>query len=133
MDPDHHADRDALTTPVQFLPGVGPQRGALLERLGLRLAQDLLFFFPRDYQDLSELCAIDDLAEGHAVSVLGTVDEIKPTAGRWGRSRLTVTIQEDGNSLRGVWYNQSFLRKKFHPASMCCSPENRSKTVPIGK
>ena len=115
MDPDQHADRDALTTPVQFLPGVGPQRGALLERLGLRLAQDLLFFFPRDYQDLSELCAIDDLAEGRAVSVLGTVDEIKPTAGRWGRSRLTVTIQEDRNRLRGVWYNQSFLRKKFHP------------------
>ena len=42
-----------LATPVQFLKGVGPQRAALLERLGLHVARALLLFFPRSYQDLS--------------------------------------------------------------------------------
>ena len=36
-----------LASPVQFLKGVGPQRGELLERLGLRTARDLIFCFPR--------------------------------------------------------------------------------------
>ncbi|MAV38621.1 MAG: ATP-dependent DNA helicase RecG [Planctomycetaceae bacterium] len=115
MDRSDNSDREALTTPVQFLPGVGPERGALLERMGLRIAQDLLFFFPRDYQDLSELCAIADLTEGRAVSVMGTVAEVKSSGPRWGRSRLWVTIHQEHESLRGVWYNQSFLRKKFQP------------------
>lgn len=34
---------------------MGPQRAELLERLGLRAARDLVFFFPRDYQGLTEL------------------------------------------------------------------------------
>ena len=48
-----------LTKPVQFLKGVGPQRAELLQRLGLRVAMDLLFYFPRDYRDMSELRTID--------------------------------------------------------------------------
>ena len=31
-----------LTTPVQYLKGVGPHRAELLERLGLRTARDIL-------------------------------------------------------------------------------------------
>ena len=50
-----------LATPVQFLPGVGPARGKLLQRLGLNYARDVLFFFPRDYQDMSALRSIDSL------------------------------------------------------------------------
>ncbi len=43
-----------LATPVQYLKGVGPARAELLDRLGLHALRDLLFFFPRDYQDISE-------------------------------------------------------------------------------
>jgi ATP-dependent DNA helicase RecG len=44
---------ESLTTPVQFLKGVGPERAELLRRLGLRHARDVLFCFPRDYEDMS--------------------------------------------------------------------------------
>ncbi len=44
---------ELLATPVQFLKGVGPDRAKLMERLGLRTAADVLFNFPRDYQDLT--------------------------------------------------------------------------------
>ncbi|HYW79025.1 MAG TPA: hypothetical protein VE890_05580, partial [Thermoguttaceae bacterium] len=43
-----------LATPAQFLKGVGPQRAEILDRLGLRTARDVLFFLPRDYQDLTD-------------------------------------------------------------------------------
>ena len=47
-----------------FSKGVGPQRAELLARLGVRTARDLLFFFPRDYQDLTDRRAIAQLEEG---------------------------------------------------------------------
>ena len=67
---------ETLFTPVQFVPGVGPQRAALLDRLGLRTASDLLFFFPRSYHDMSELRTVEQLEENVAVSVTGVVEEV---------------------------------------------------------
>ena len=65
-----------LTQPIQFLKGVGPYRAELLEKLGLRTAADLLFFFPRKYQDFTEQSEIDDIVNDEMVSVVGTVDDI---------------------------------------------------------
>ena len=65
-----------LTTPIQFVKGVGPQLAPLLERLELRTASDLLFCFPRDYHDASRLLAIHELREDEPASVCGVVEEI---------------------------------------------------------
>ena len=40
---------------MQFLKGCGGARAELLARLGVHTVRDLLFFFPRDYQDLTDL------------------------------------------------------------------------------
>ena len=66
-----------LNTPVQFLKGVGSQRAGLLEKLGLRTALDCLFFFPRDYEDMSELRSIEQLEEDKPLSVCGRVEKIE--------------------------------------------------------
>ena len=42
---------EKLSLPLSALKGVGPRRSALLEKLGLRSVEDLLFFFPRRYED----------------------------------------------------------------------------------
>src|SRR5438067_267149 len=36
---------------VQYLQGVGPRRAAFLERLGITTLEELLYHFPRDWQD----------------------------------------------------------------------------------
>ena len=61
-----------LTTPVRFLKGCGEARAELLARLDVHIVRDLLFLFPRDYQDLTDLRSIDQLEEGVLASVLGT-------------------------------------------------------------
>ena len=104
---------ERLGTPVQFLKGVGPQRGELLARLDLRDACDVLFFFPRDYQDMSELRAVDRLVEGELASVCGIVDEIDLRNTGTGRSMLGVLIRQDTQFLRAIWFNQPYMRDKF--------------------
>ena len=109
---DHETTPD-LTTPVQYLKGVGPRRGELLERLDIKTVTDLLFFFPRSYQDWSQLVPLAELVEGQSASVCGTVQkvELRPT-GR-GRTVLTVTIAQEQQQLSALWFNQPYLKDRF--------------------
>ncbi|MBI2481270.1 MAG: DEAD/DEAH box helicase, partial [Planctomycetia bacterium] len=104
---------EQLLTPVQYLKGVGPQRAELLERLGLRRAVDLLFFFPRSYQDMSELREVQQLEENVPVSVCGVVEEIDERNTGTGRSMLGVLIRQETQYLRSLWFNQPHMRQKF--------------------
>lgn len=108
---------ERLATPVQFLKGVGPARAELLERLGLNTARDLLFFFPRDYQDLAAACSIADLKADELVSVVGVVEEIDQRTTAEGRDLLGVLLKQGNHYLRGVWFNQPFMRKQFATGS----------------
>jgi ATP-dependent DNA helicase RecG len=102
-----------LLTPVQFLKGVGPQRGELLQRLGLFTARDVLFHFPRDYQDLTDQREIAELEEGKLQSVCGTVEDVELRALGVGRSLLGVLVHGRSGFLRATWFNQPFMRDRF--------------------
>src|SRR5262249_36022081 len=104
---------EQLATPVQFLKGVGPQRAELLAKLDLYYAADLLFFFPRAYQDMSELRDIDQLEEGHLASVVGVIDEIDLRNTGPGKSLLGMLVQQGTRYLRCLWFNQPWLRQKL--------------------
>ncbi len=107
-----------LATPVRFLKGCGAPRAELLARLGVATARDLLFYFPRDYQDLTDLRAIDQLEEGPLVSVLGTVEEVDLQDRGGGRSVLGILVRQGHQHCRAIWFNQPFLRDKYRRGQM---------------
>jgi ATP-dependent DNA helicase RecG len=102
-----------LATPVQYVKGVGPHVAELLDRLGLRFVRDLLFFFPRDYEDLTDRREIVDLEEGSLQSVLGVVEDVELRNMGTGRCVLGVLIRGTTGHLRGLWFNQPFMRERF--------------------
>jgi ATP-dependent DNA helicase RecG len=102
-----------LNTPVQYLKGVGPQRAELLAKLNLFYARDILFYFPRDYQDMSELRTLDQLVEGEECSVVGTVEDVDLRATGPGKCILGVLLKQGTRYLRGLWFHQPYLRQKF--------------------
>ncbi len=104
---------EQLGQPVQFLKGVGPHRAPLFARIGAETVRDLLFLFPRDYQDLTDRREVVDLEEGKLQSVRGTVEDIDLRAMGIGRSLLGVLIRTSTGHLRAVWFNQPFMRDKF--------------------
>jgi ATP-dependent DNA helicase RecG len=104
---------EVLATPVEFIRGVGPQRAALLERLDIRTAGDLIFFFPRDYQDLTDRREIADLEEGQMQTVRGEVVEIDARSSGFGKSVVGVLVRQGNDYLRAIWFNQPFMRDKF--------------------
>lgn len=102
-----------LTTPVQYLKGVGPQRAELLARLELFTAADVLFFFPRDYQDLTDLASVAELEEGKLVRLRGQVVEVELRGGRSGKSILGVLVQCGDDHVRALWFNMPQMVKRF--------------------
>jgi ATP-dependent DNA helicase RecG len=124
----HKTPGELLATPVQFIKGVGPQRGELLARMELYYASDVLFNFPRDYEDLSDLRKIADLEEDKPLSVRGVVEEVDLRETGPGKSILGVLISqhrdpspappgkgavEASDHLRAVWFNQPYLQQQF--------------------
>jgi ATP-dependent DNA helicase RecG len=57
---------------VTVLPGVGPRHGQTLKRLGLESLGDMLYYFPRRYDDYSQLKPINRLWYGRG-DVIGTI------------------------------------------------------------
>ncbi|HEX7345117.1 MAG TPA: hypothetical protein VF398_12685, partial [bacterium] len=67
-----------MDTEVQFVPGVGPNRGRQLERVGIRTVEDLLYYLPRRYLDRSLIMKIQDLdLSDREVTVVGRVTSFK--------------------------------------------------------
>src|SRR5436190_11216072 len=104
---------ELLATPVQFLKGGGPDLSGLLERIGLRTAADVLFNFPRDYQDLTDLRSIEHLEADKLQSVRGTVEEIDLRNTGTGRSIVGCLVREGQRYLRALWFNMPFMADKF--------------------
>lgn len=103
-----------FNTPIQFVPGVGTPRAAMFERLGIRKAIDLLFHFPRHYQEVSECKSILELEEGVLATVVGTVIDIDARFGFDGRSSVGVLVAvEGGGYVRCTWFNQPFRREAY--------------------
>ncbi len=102
-----------LHTPVQFLKGVGPARAELLHKLDLNTIANVLFYFPRDYQDLTDLRSIADLEEDKLISVRGIIEETELRNTGPGRSLLGVLIREGRLYLRALWFNQAYMQEKF--------------------
>ncbi|MDA0282701.1 MAG: ATP-dependent DNA helicase RecG [Planctomycetota bacterium] len=106
---------DPLQTPVQFVRGVGPVRAKLLEKLDIRLAIDLLYNPPRDVLDLSDVRQPDQLEAGVQQSVCGSVVDTESRLTSNGKTMSAVLIRCGRAFVRGVWFNQPWVLKKFQP------------------
>ncbi len=111
--PPQRSPAELLATPVQFLKGVGPDRAELLNRLGLFTARDVLFFFPRDYEDLTNESGIAGLKEGELQTVRGVIEEVELRNTGPGRSVLGVLVRAEDGHIRGIWFNQPYMRERF--------------------
>ncbi len=108
--------KEGLETPIQFCPGVGPKRARLFEKLEIRTVRDLLWHFPRGYEDFHNISPIRLLTVGQVATVLGIVVSVEgrtPHARGTLRHILHVHVKDSTGFLRVVWFNQAFLQKKI--------------------
>ncbi|MEC9091252.1 MAG: ATP-dependent DNA helicase RecG [Planctomycetota bacterium] len=96
---------------LDTIRSIGKIKARALSRLGLNRIMDALFFFPRDYEDHSQIKAINELRDEDQASVIGEVVDFELVEKWRGRSTFCVWIQQGNHVLRGIWFNQAFRAK----------------------
>lgn len=105
-----------LSSPITDVPRIGPAKAKFLQKLGITHARDLLYTFPRRYDDFSRITSIKALKVGEKMTVRGKVKSVKSHWGFRGRQRLLrifVEIEDETGTLQVTWYNLRFLSKQL--------------------
>jgi ATP-dependent DNA helicase RecG len=104
----------ALDAKLTVLQGVGPRNAESLARLGMHTLGDMLYYFPRRYDDYSQLKPIRDLLYGEQVTVIGTIQSVHSRPLRGGKASLVEVVLGDGTgALRLSYFNQPWLANRF--------------------
>jgi ATP-dependent DNA helicase RecG len=96
-----------LHSPLTELKGVGEAQSKKFAVLGVKTVGDLLDYFPRAYDDYSEVTSIVRLKPG----LVSLQAEIKQVGGRYVRRGLHITeavASDKTGSVRLIWFNQPY-------------------------
>jgi ATP-dependent DNA helicase RecG len=94
-----------LQTPIEYLKGVGPNRGELLRKeLGIHKYEDLLNFYPNRYIDRTRYYKVNELQNNAAeVQLIGKIIHIKTVEQKRGK-RLVATFADETGQMELVWF-----------------------------
>jgi ATP-dependent DNA helicase RecG len=109
-----------LDTPVQFIKGVGPKLATVFKSRDIETLKDLLYFFPRKYEDRSQLSLIKDLTEGGTSSLKLTARQhgFRPLGGRFSKLFEVKAQDKDGQWISLKWFRVfKGFEKKFEPGT----------------
>ena len=103
-----------LSTPVQFIKGIGPQRAKALSKLGIETLRDLIAWLPRRYEDRTAFRRIADLVPGEAACVAAMV-AAPPTLShiRKGMDLIKLRAVDESGTLDVTFFNQTWLKSSL--------------------
>ena len=103
-----------LSTPVQYLKGVGPIRAKALAESGVQTAGELLDYFPREWRFAPPLKKISEIRAGEKVCITGIVEQTNYQAHRKIPFFEAVLADESG-VCRIVWFHGKYLLHQIEP------------------
>ncbi len=107
-------DRNRTQQPVDILKGVGKSRARLFNKLGVCTVEDILYYYPRDYEDRRKVKALSDLTDGETCTVRCTVvSHMQETRPGRKLSIQKIRIQDETGRANCVWFNQGYLKRVF--------------------
>jgi ATP-dependent DNA helicase RecG len=103
-----------LKKSVVNVKGVGEARAALLNKLGIFTVEDLITYYPRDYEDRSQIKKIRDLEDGEVAGFEGVVaSTVQQSRPRRGMTIQKMMIKDGNGTITAIWFNQSYLKNVF--------------------
>jgi ATP-dependent DNA helicase RecG len=107
--------RTGLDSPITALRGVGPRQAQRLAKLGVSTIRDMLYLFPRRYDDYSQLKPINRLEYGEEVTVIAQIWDAGGRRTRGGKHLFKATLSDGTGFIDATWFNQPYLADKIAP------------------
>ena len=99
-----------FSVPITNLTGVGKRRCEQFERLGIKSVGDLIRFYPRTYENWSEITPIAEVSHGERYVVKGTVAEaVRTLRISGGRIMCRVAVYDETGYLNLVFFNNKYI------------------------
>jgi len=109
----------AQSTSVQYLKGIGPKRAKSFAAYGVNTIEDLLYYFPRRYEDRTNFANISELKEGQAYTIKALVRSSQSRSS-WRRRGFSITetrLTDPTGEISCVWFNQPYLNQYLKTGS----------------
>jgi ATP-dependent DNA helicase RecG len=106
-----------LTTPVQYVKGIGPRLAEILAAKGIATVGDLLNYLPFRYEDRLNPRGIAELRAGEMATVIGEVRN----SGLFRTRKMPIfqlTVGQGRSKLRCLWFHGTYLQDKFKPGQL---------------
>jgi ATP-dependent DNA helicase RecG len=106
-----------LTTPVQYVKGIGPKLAEILATKDIATVGDLLNYLPFRYEDRLNPRGIAELRPGEMATVIAEVRN----SGLFRTRRMPIfqlTVGQGRSRLRCLWFNATYLQDKFKPGEL---------------
>ncbi len=100
-----------LSDDISAIKGVGEKKANILKSAGILTVGSLLEYFPRDYNDRSNVKCINQLVENEENTFVAYVDSA-PENTHIGKLIITkARLKDDTGGINVVWYNQAYIKK----------------------
>src|SRR3981189_1087234 len=106
-----------LSTPVQYVKGIGPKLAEILAAKGIATVDDLVHYLPFRYEDRLNPRGIAELRAGEMATVIGEVRN----SGLFRTRRMPIfqlTVGQGRSKLKCLWFNATYLQDKFKPGQL---------------
>src|SRR3989338_8412257 len=101
---------------VNKLHLVSPSAEGALLSLGIKTIRDLVYHYPRQWQDLSDVLPISSALPGESLNVRAAIKKLSEHRTKWRRMHLTeATLEDKTGTITAVWFNQPFLKRVLKP------------------
>ncbi|MBZ5647831.1 MAG: ATP-dependent DNA helicase RecG [Acidobacteriia bacterium] len=108
-----------LTTPVQYVKGVGPRIAEALAAKGISTVEDLLYYLPFRYEDRLNPRGIAELRPGEMATVIAEVRTFGLFYARNARFWIAqLTAGQGRDTLTCMWFRADYLRDRFQPGQL---------------
>lgn len=104
-----------LNNPLEAALSTKPEYLLALKEMGLFKVEDLLLYFPRHYEDLSDVHTVAQAKEGELITTRGYLHGIKqiPTKNKKVKLIKALFYDKVGFECEVVWFNQPYLLRSL--------------------
>lgn len=102
-----------LKMDIQYVKGIGPKRAYKLNKLGIFTLKDLLYYFPRQYEDRNNLKKIAQLQNEDKATIKAVILGITNSNPKKGMTLTKVDIKDETGYAKLVFFNQPYISNAF--------------------
>jgi len=108
----------SLEDSIRYVKGVGPAKEALFNNLDIYTVNDLVYYFPRDYEDRTKKKKIFELLDGEKISFDATVSgEVTTNYARRNMPITKATVVDSSGAVTLTWFNATYVKGALKPGN----------------